>query len=158
MSQGVSALSPNVQFGALCSPLVQAKWKQSVRQTACPPTPFFHRGPCRRHCSWPHRHTLSFTQTHTHTLTHCHLLWGALWPPKHSPPPTPLSLTCSSAHPLCLHQTHINTVIGHPHVPVNLLMRRHGSCRVPLPPRCWPTCLRVSFTLAHANCLMDCLT
>lgn len=103
-------------------------------------------------------HTLSFTQTHTHTLTHCHLLWGALWPPKHSPPPTPLSLTCSSAHPLCLHQTHINTVIGHPHVPVNLLMRRHGSCRVPLPPRCWPTCLRVSFTLAHANCLMDCLT
>lgn len=77
-------------------------------------------------------------------LTHPSPVAGVLYsPPQHGPPPTPLSLTRRPALPLCLH---INTVIDHPHVPVNLLMRRHGSCRVPLPPWGRMTRLHILFS------------
>lgn len=143
----MSDLTPCVHLGVQRCPLVRVKWKRSVRQTACPPTASFHRRPCRRRSSWPHRHTRSLprrhTHTHTHVIAHCRVLWGALWSPK-AQPTAHAAVThlwiCPSALPASpsCPNTHMNTVIGRPHVPVNLLMRRHGLRRVPLPPRGWP--------------------
>lgn len=120
---------------------------------------YFLPKPRRRHCSWPHHHTFSFTQTPQRLNTPPPSLGcvmavdTALRPHRcHSHVAPPI---CSAFPKYTLTQK--STFIGHPHVPANLVMRRHGSCRVPLPPRGWPTCLRVTFILAHANCLMDCL-
>lgn len=99
-----------------CDLLVRTKWKQSVRQTACPPTALFAT-----------ENLVDATAALTHPSPVARVLYSLQ---EHGPPPTPLSVTSSPAPLLCLH---INTVIDHPHVPVNLLMRRHWSCRVPLP-------------------------
>lgn len=83
-------------------------------------------------------HTLTSTQTHAHVIARCRVLWGTLWSPK-AQPTAHIAVThlwlCPSSLPASPPNTHMNTVIGRPHVPVNLLMRRHGLRRVPLPPR-----------------------
>lgn len=107
------------------------------------PRAFFTESPADATAAWPHCHTLNFTKARTL---------------KHALSPSPGVLSghrnkarrlrrCHSleAPPVCSALPHVNTVIGRPHVPVNLLMRRHGSRRVPLPPRGWPTCLHVSY-------------
>lgn len=87
-----------------------------------------------------HVHFRADTRTHTH-IAHCCVLWGALWSPK-AQPTAHVAVThlwlCPSALPASPPNTHVNTVIGRPHVPVNLLMRRHGLRRVLLLPRGWP--------------------
>lgn len=111
---------------------------------------------CRR------QHMTTMRHTHTrsrHTSTFPRVFWGhrnTTHRPHtcHSHEAPPLSSALPRKH---TRKTHISAVIGRPRVPVNLLMRLHGSCRVLLPPRGRPTCLPVSFTAAHVHCLMDCL-
>lgn len=100
-------------------PLVRVKWKPSVRQTACPPTAFFHQRPCRRHTETPPAtHSLSLTHTNTHMSSGA-VFWSSENTALH--PRRCHSLASTPAPPPSVPS------FCRPHVPVNLLIKRHWA-------------------------------
>lgn len=87
----------------------------------------------------PSPHTSVQTHTHTRDSTlSCPLGCALVAESTAHRPRRCHSLVALPIRSACPPNTHMNTVIGRPHVPVNLLIRRHGLRRVPLPPRGWP--------------------